>query len=289
VRRLLENGANSSFVNQIANEQISIEEIIADPLHELEHRPSRIPIPRHLYGEERLNSSGINLADVEARMQLEQALKHASSKRWQGRADCRWPHADRKGTSNTQPADHNDIAGEVVLADASAAEHALSAAFKSAPEWANTSASERAAMLDSAAELLEENRIELMSLIIREGGRTINDALNEVREAIDFCRYYAAQARQQFEHPSPCPASPARAISCDWLDAAYSSASVRGISPSPSSPARSLPRSPPATASSPNRRRPHPSAPPTSCACCRWPASPRRCCTFSPAAAARSA
>jgi RHH-type proline utilization regulon transcriptional repressor/proline dehydrogenase/delta 1-pyrroline-5-carboxylate dehydrogenase len=205
VRRLLENGANSSFVNQIANEQISVEEIIANPVHELERHPLRIPIPRHLYGEERLNSNGVNLADVEARMELEQTLENASKQQWQAAPIVDGYTLSGRLQTILNPADHNDIVGEVELANADAADRALHAAHRTAPEWASNSASERAAILDNAADLLEENRIELMSLIIREGGRTLNDALNEVREAIDFCRYYAAQARQQFEHPIALP------------------------------------------------------------------------------------
>ncbi len=95
--------------------------------------------------------------------------------------------------------------GEVLLADMNAADKALSVAHDAAPEWANRSANERAAFLERAAEQFEEQRVELMARIIREGGRTIQDALNEVREAIDFCRYYATQARQHFEHPITLP------------------------------------------------------------------------------------
>src|SRR5690606_27889380 len=83
VRRLLENGANSSFVNQIANEQIAVERIITDPLDELERCPQYISAPRHIYGESRLNARGINLADTEVRLQLEQALDNARDQTWQ--------------------------------------------------------------------------------------------------------------------------------------------------------------------------------------------------------------
>ena len=209
VRRLLENGANTSFVNQIINEDVPIETIITDPVSEIatlhERRHPRIPAPRHLYGEERINSSGVNLADVEARMQLEQALESASQQQWQAAPIVDGYTLNGRVQTILNPADHNDVVGEVELADADAADRALNAAHRTAHEWASNSASERADILDNTADLLEEQRIELMSLIIREGGRTINDALNEVREAIDFCRYYAAQARQQFEHPIALP------------------------------------------------------------------------------------
>ena len=209
VRRLLENGANSSFVNQIGNKQVPLEAIITDPVSEIavshhRHHP-RIPNPLHLYGAERLNSSGINFADAEAQQQLDTALAQANKKKWQAAPMVDGQPLKGKVQSILNPADHNDIVGDVVLADGAAADKALSSAYKAAPEWANSSAKERAAHLDQAAKLMEEQRVELMSLIIREGGRTLNDALSEVREAIDFCRYYAAQARQHFEHPIKLP------------------------------------------------------------------------------------
>lgn len=205
VRRLLENGANSSFVNQIVNERITMEEIIADPVSVLDRHHPHISIPRYLYGEARLNSSGINLADREAHKHLDQALQKVCRQPW-----CAAPIVDGqvlKGNAQTilNPANRAEVIGEVLLADMSAADKALSVAHDAAAEWANRRASERAAFLERAAELFEEQRAELMARIIREGGRTIQDALNEVREAIDFCRYYATQARQHFEHPITLP------------------------------------------------------------------------------------
>ncbi|PSJ16009.1 bifunctional proline dehydrogenase/L-glutamate gamma-semialdehyde dehydrogenase PutA [Nitrosomonas supralitoralis] len=205
VRRLLENGANNSFVNQIVNERITVEEIIADPVSVLEHHHPPISIPRYVYGETRLNSRGINFADREAHRHLDQALEEACRQPWLAA-----PIVDGqvlKGNAQTilNPADRADVIGEVLLADMNAADKALIVAYDAAPGWANRAAGERAAFLERAAELFEEQRAELMARIIREGGRTIQDALNEVREAIDFCRYYAVQARQYFEHPITLP------------------------------------------------------------------------------------
>ncbi|MBY0475704.1 MAG: bifunctional proline dehydrogenase/L-glutamate gamma-semialdehyde dehydrogenase PutA [Nitrosomonas sp.] len=205
VRRLLENGANSSFVNQIVNKRITMEEIIADPVSVLERRHPQISTPRYLYGEARLNSSGINFSDREVHKHLDQALQEACRQLWHAA-----PFVDGQvliGNAQTilNPADRADVIGEVLLADMNAADKALSVAHDAAPEWANRSANERAAFLERAAEQFEEQRVELMARIIREGGRTIQDALNEVREAIDFCRYYATQARQHFEHPITLP------------------------------------------------------------------------------------
>ncbi|SFI43988.1 bifunctional proline dehydrogenase/L-glutamate gamma-semialdehyde dehydrogenase PutA [Nitrosomonas sp. Nm34] len=205
VRRLLENGANSSFVNQIANEQVTVDETITDPLSELERYQQRLPQPRQLYGKERLNSSGINLADSDAQIHLEQALEIASKQPWHAAPIVDGHILTGRVQTILNPADHTDVVGEVILADSSAVEKALQTAYQAAPEWGNTHASERAARLERAADLLEEQRAELMALIIREGGRTIHDALGEVREAIDFCRYYAAQARHHFVHPVILP------------------------------------------------------------------------------------
>ncbi|TXI19378.1 MAG: bifunctional proline dehydrogenase/L-glutamate gamma-semialdehyde dehydrogenase PutA [Nitrosomonas sp.] len=205
VRRLLENGANSSFVNQIANESISIEAIISDPVNQLDFSPQSIPAPRHLYGKERLNSGAIHFADRASQMHFDQALASAYRQSWQAA-----PVVDGQilaGYTQTliNPANHTDRIGEIALADMHAAGAALNAAQRAAPDWANGGASGRAAILECAANLLEAERVELMVRIIREGGRTIQDALNEVREAVDFCRYYAAQIRQNFEHAMTLP------------------------------------------------------------------------------------
>jgi RHH-type proline utilization regulon transcriptional repressor/proline dehydrogenase/delta 1-pyrroline-5-carboxylate dehydrogenase len=205
VRRLLENGANSSFVNQIANEQITVDETITDPLSELERHKQRIPQPRQLYGKERLNSSGINLADSDAQIHLEQVLETVSKQPWHAAPIVDGHILTGRVQTILNPADHTDVVGEVALADSNAADKALRIAYQAAPEWISTNASERAALLERAADLLEEQRVELMARIIREGGRTIHDALGEVREAIDFCRYYAAQARRHFVDPVTLP------------------------------------------------------------------------------------
>ena len=205
VRRLLENGANTSFVNQIANAEVSLEAIIDDPVKKLDCSPQSLPVPRHLYGKERFNSSTIHFADRASQKHFDQALATAYRQSWRAA-----PVVDGQilaGHTQTliNPADHTDHIGEIALADIHAADKALSAAQRAAPDWTNSKASDRAAMLDRAADLLEAERVELMARIIREGGRTIHDALNEVREAVDFCRYYAAQIRQHFEHVMTLP------------------------------------------------------------------------------------
>lgn len=217
VRRLLENGANSSFVNQIVNERLTVEEIIADPVSELERQAQRICVPRHLYGEERLNSSGINLADREAQRHLDQVLEKACQQPWHAAPIVAGQTLRGSAQVIFNPADRNDAIGKVLFADIGAADKALNVAYHAAPDWAGNSVSERAAFLERAAELFEEQRAELMARIIREGGRTIHDALNEVREAIDFCRYYAAQLRQHLQHPIILPGITGERSQLRWV------------------------------------------------------------------------
>lgn len=209
VRRLLENGANTSFVNQIVDEHTPIEEIIANPIHETEilqqKRHPRIPLPRSIYGAERFNSSGINFSDPDSLTELETALDEAMLKSWIAAPIVGGKTLAGKHQTITDPTNRKNTIGEVQLADASAVEQALSLAHDAVNDWNNTAAEKRAEILDEAANLLEQNRAELMALCIREGGRTVKDALNEVREAVDFCRYYAAMARKDFAQPIELP------------------------------------------------------------------------------------
>ncbi len=202
VRRLLENGANTSFVNKIVDEHSPIEEIIANPLHETEilkqKRHPAIPLPRRIYGEQRLNSYGINLSDSVALDDLDKGLDEATMKSWIAAPIVRGETLPGRHQTISNPANKNHIIGEVTYADEKILDYALTLAASAANDWNSTPAEQRADILDQAANLLEENRTELMALCIREGGRTIGDSLSEVREAIDFCRYYAALARQDF-------------------------------------------------------------------------------------------
>jgi RHH-type proline utilization regulon transcriptional repressor/proline dehydrogenase/delta 1-pyrroline-5-carboxylate dehydrogenase len=178
VRRLLENGANTSFVHQIADPAVPLETLVADPLEALPepYRPDpRIPLPRELYPD-RLNSLGVDLArrDVLDALQLKI------------RSDANAERLEAVEVTTPQELDFS-------LARAQAA-------FDS---WSAVPAVERAAMLERAAARMEERMADLVSLIVREGGRTYADAVSEVREAADFCRYYALQARKHFEKRLP--------------------------------------------------------------------------------------
>jgi RHH-type proline utilization regulon transcriptional repressor/proline dehydrogenase/delta 1-pyrroline-5-carboxylate dehydrogenase len=168
VRRLLENGANTSFVHQIADPDVPLEALVADPLEALPepYAPDpRIPLPRHLYPD-RLNSIGLDLSRRDVLDAIRQRID----------ADKALPTAERT-SSKTLDSAIGRAAG----------------AFES---WSRTPAAKRALSLERAADALEERMLELVSLVVREGKRTYADAVSEVREAADFCRYYALQARK---------------------------------------------------------------------------------------------
>src|SRR5437868_55454 len=177
VRRMLENGANTSFVHQIADPEVSLTALVADPLAALPepYRPNeRIPLPRNLYPD-RLNSLGLDLS----RRDVLDAL-------------------------------HRKIATDrplMPVAETGAAElqAAIGRASQAFERWSRVPGGVRAAYLETAAELLEGRIAELISLIVREGGRTYADAVAEVREAADFCRYYALQARRHFAEATVLP------------------------------------------------------------------------------------
>ena len=209
VRRLLENGANTSFVNRIVDERAPIDEIVADPVARLAALPQKphpkIPLPRDLFQPERRNSRGIDLADPRALVNLHAGL--AEALRQPARAAPIVGGRELAGTEEPvfDPSDRRRQVGRVVAAQPETIENALARAARAAPSWNGTPAEERAAILDKAADLYEENRAALMALIIREGGRTIPAALSEVREAVDFLRYYAARARADFAVPQRLP------------------------------------------------------------------------------------
>ncbi|PMQ17678.1 trifunctional transcriptional regulator/proline dehydrogenase/L-glutamate gamma-semialdehyde dehydrogenase [Janthinobacterium sp. AD80] len=196
VRRLLENGANSSFVNQIVDESVAIDSLIRDPLElarlqgGLPH-PS-IPLPLDMFGNERKNSSGLDLSNEDTLRTLAAGL--AQQQQWQAT-----PLIDGAVSLNAptqvihNPAQHDDIVGKVAEAGPADVETALASASAYAMDWQTTEPSIRAQALLRAADLFEEHHIELMALAVREAGKSLPNAIAEIREAVDFLRYYAAQ------------------------------------------------------------------------------------------------
>jgi hypothetical protein len=194
VRRLLENGSNTSFVNRIVDEQVPIADIVADPVDKvarLKTKPHpRIPLSVDLFGGERRNSRGIDLSDPASLRPLARAMETASGP-WRAA-----PWIAGKETSGgaertvLDPADRRRVIGSVREAEPEAVKAALAAATAAAPGWESSPAGDRAACLDRAVDPLEGVCPELMALCVREAGKTIPDDLAEVREAVDFCRYY---------------------------------------------------------------------------------------------------
>ncbi len=209
VRRLLENGSNTSFVNRIVDESIPVEDIVADPIeltrkHGFTPHP-RIAAPADLFAPERRNSAGVNLADrlvtqtLLADMQSAMAGDHVAApivagKRLQGVEQ-----------PSVNPAAMGEVVGVCRLAEPGHVRQAMEAAVAGQPEWDRTPADERAAALERGADLFEANRPELLALCVAEAGKTIPDAVAELREAVDFLRYYAVQARRLFAEPTALP------------------------------------------------------------------------------------
>ena len=183
VRRLLENGANSSFVHQLADERLTDAELLADPVEKIarvggERHPS-IPLPKDLFAPERRNSEGVDLQDKDTLRSVAKSISRTP-----------FASSEIEGRISTSP-DTNGAIGH------------LQSAY---PAWSARPVDERAACLDRLADLLEQHRIELMAICVHEARKTIPDALAEVREAVDFCRYYADQARAHLvpiELPGP--------------------------------------------------------------------------------------
>ena len=205
VRRLLENGANTSFVHQIADASISDEELLADPVSIVEKaglKPhSRIANPMDLYAPERRNSAGLDLTD---RAVLD-GLVTEMEKTWAAQhfappfiGDCDIAPTIANWRPVTDPADNRRVIGQTAAPELEEIEGAIDLAVAVQPAWSARPVEERAACLDRMADLLERDHVRLMALCVREAGKTIPDALAEVREAVDFCRYYAARARETF-------------------------------------------------------------------------------------------
>jgi RHH-type proline utilization regulon transcriptional repressor/proline dehydrogenase/delta 1-pyrroline-5-carboxylate dehydrogenase len=203
VRRLLENGANTSFVNRIVDEGTAVEQIVQDPValtDTLEGRVPhpRIPLPRDLFGASRRNSAGLNLADASELWPLANALRAAAERSVNAAPVVDGGRVAGAPVAVRDPADRSRIVGDVTFADERAARQALARASAFFPQWNATPAAERAGRLLAAADLLEAHRAELVALCVAEAGRSIPDSLGEVREAVDFLRYYAHEGERHF-------------------------------------------------------------------------------------------
>lgn len=200
VRRLLENGANTSFINRLADESTPVEQLIADPVARiaaLDNKPHpKIPLPTAIYSD-RKNALGLDLSNRETILTLKQAMEQAAQKKWTagpliaGKMITRTP-----ATSIQSPSETSRVVGTVTEATAADTEAAIAKASAAASLWAKTPVAERANCLGRAADLFEAASASLMALLCLEGGKQLADCLSEVRETVDYCRYYAVQARK---------------------------------------------------------------------------------------------
>jgi RHH-type proline utilization regulon transcriptional repressor/proline dehydrogenase/delta 1-pyrroline-5-carboxylate dehydrogenase len=201
VRRLLENGANSSFVHRIVDPDVSVESLLEDPAQLAQATGgtphARVPLPAALYGAGRRNSAGIDLNDDPTLAALDAAFARCAGMAWTAApilAAQHQPEGVARPVPN--PARRTVSVGHVWEASAREVDLALAAAEAYAPTWSALGASERARVLEAGADALEQHRDPLLWLLTREAGKTLANAHGEVREAVDFLRYYAAQSRR---------------------------------------------------------------------------------------------
>ena len=207
VRRLLENGANSSFVNRMADADVPAADLATDPVAELKalkpYRNPGIPLPKDIFPG-RVNSAGIDLSDPLVREPLIDRLEALAFKHW--RAEPTFV-SDEEGevAPITKPHDLSSEVGTRRDALDFEVEEAITRAEAIQPGWNALGGEKRAVLLEAAADLFEEHTEEFLSLCQREAGKTLVDAVLELREAVDFLRYYAVEARRQFAGPIPLP------------------------------------------------------------------------------------
>ncbi|GLQ98542.1 bifunctional protein PutA [Dyella mobilis] len=224
VRRLLENGANTSFVNRVVDETLPVRELVADPCETVRRYAAanhgsyahpRIPLPVNLFGDQsalaqnsnsvsRKNSMGVNFSNDNELKALAEAV-NAKSGQWSATPLVAGAQGNGPAVQVTNPADRRDNVGSYVSADAALVDKALANGVAAQPNWDRLPAASRAAILEHAADQLEARRGEFIALCVREAGKSLPDAIAEIREAADFLRYYAAMARRLFGHPEQLP------------------------------------------------------------------------------------
>jgi RHH-type proline utilization regulon transcriptional repressor/proline dehydrogenase/delta 1-pyrroline-5-carboxylate dehydrogenase len=204
VRRLLENGANSSFVNRITDSRVRAADLVADPVATVRGNAIKphphIPQPRDLFrsqNEPRTNSMGINLAN-DAQLRDLAAKINAAVKPWTARPLVPGASAFGATVKVSNPADRREAVGEYLAASEANVQQALANGVKAQPGWDALPAASRAVILEKAADLLEARTPEFMAMCVKEAGKSLSASVAEVREAVDFLRYYALQARELF-------------------------------------------------------------------------------------------
>lgn len=208
VRRLLENGANSSFVNALADDNTPIDKIVFDPvarIASLEHKPHpRIPLPKNIYGDW-LNSQGMDLSDVTQLAALKEKMDQAAASMWNA-ASIVNGRVVTNGEAKTvvSPSNTEKVIGQVTKATEKDVEEAIASAHAATNTWGRMPVEERAAIIERAADIFQQEMPALAAVLTREAGKCIFDCLSEIRETIDYCRYYAYRAREDL-HPTWLP------------------------------------------------------------------------------------
>ncbi|MDH0683054.1 trifunctional transcriptional regulator/proline dehydrogenase/L-glutamate gamma-semialdehyde dehydrogenase [Achromobacter animicus] len=225
VRRLLENGANTSFVNRVADKSISVKELVQDPVNLVQEWARKegqlgmshpgIVAPGMLYGMNRVNALGTDLANEVVLARLGQTLELERAETQQGGPLLAQEHApvELPPEKVVNPADHSDVIGYVRAVSTQEITAAISRAEQFSQEWARVEPNARAAALLRASDLMEAQTDRLLILLVREAGKTCANAVAEVREAVDFLRYYAAQVRADFSNATHRPLGPVTCIS----------------------------------------------------------------------------
>jgi len=204
VRRLLENGANTSFVHVLLDERTPPEAVVVDPIDMVSAHPGphpKIPRPRNLYGD-RLNSEGVDLSILAERQRVVAAIAAEDGVALEaGPIVAGEPGSAGGPAAARSPSDRGRVLGAVVEATTADIDAAFSAARAAQPAWDRAGGPARAEVLRGMADALEASRDRLIAVLAREGGKTLPDAVSEVREAADFCRYYAHLAETMFAGP----------------------------------------------------------------------------------------
>ncbi|MBL0373772.1 trifunctional transcriptional regulator/proline dehydrogenase/L-glutamate gamma-semialdehyde dehydrogenase [Rhizobium sp. KVB221] len=218
VRRLLENGANSSFVNRIADPKVSIDELVADPVDLARALPvvgaghDQIALPANIFGANRTNSAGLDLSNEVTLEDLAAALRASTTIDWHARTQLATGPVTRAARPVLNPGDRRDTVGIVEEASDDDAKQAVRLAAEATAGWAGVQPWDRAACLDRAADIMQGRIQTLLGLIMREAGKSAPNAIAEVREAVDFLRYYAEQTRRTLG-PAHKPLGPVVCIS----------------------------------------------------------------------------
>ncbi len=209
VRRLLENGSNTSFVNRIVDESLPVEEVVGDPVADVGNAACgphpRIPLPRGLFGAERANSAGVNLPDGDVQRRLSAGCRDALAKPLASCPVVGGRERDGERRACRSPAELDRVIGEAADADAALAKEAVDLAAAAQPEWDRVPAAARAQLLRDAADRLERDTARFVGICVAEAGKTVPDSIAEVREAVDFLRYYAARAEADFGRAQQLP------------------------------------------------------------------------------------